>query len=1081
MQHFTTSGINTSPILAINFLRTESEDYFVIPGSVTDETRPAVYGSAAPNSRIDLYDGQHYLGSVVANEAGAWRFQPPSEAPFTGAVSLRAEQSGVSSAAFTFTAGATTTPRAQIKGLYDVDAADQEIQPGNASATLTSDATPMMLITGRPGATVQVLDNGKTLTTLTLDEGGNATWTIAPPLNAGPHDISLSSTDQTVETAPWKINVDAANIINPLSIDDVAFDNVGETGDIRQGTVTDDARPTFSGNAAALQIVTLHDENDRVLGSVQADESGRWSLELPANLSNGAHRVVAKADDQVSESFNFTVQVPVGTPVTMNTYAYDNVAAQGSFRSGGTTDDNRPSFSGTAGAGQVVTIYDEFNRALGTTTANRLGNWSLEIRNELAEGNHKLVAKTSSGSSSAFELTVVSPTALPVTLDQYAYDNVGTKGRFYAGATTDDTRPTFTGTAGPGQLVTVFDENNRALGSVVANRVGNWSIEITQALGNGNHTIVAKTGTQTSASFEFVVSTHTVTPVTLDQTAYDNVKTSGMFGAGGTTDDQRPTFSGTAGVGELVTLYDEKNRSLGSVVAGSDGRWSLEIIRDLQDGHHNVVAKTATQVSGSFELTIATPASTPVVISPSALDNVGENTEFRAGGSTDDNRPTFSGTAGANQLVTLYDENNRPLGSTVADNSGKWSVEIIRELNVGQHSVMAKTATQSSSTFDFTVVAPDFTPVTLSPYAYDNVGTSASIRSGGVTDDDRPSFSGSAAAGQLVTLYDQQNRVLGSTTANRYGNWSLEITTPLNEGPNSVVAMSGSQVSGAFTLTVNTANLTPVTIDNQYYDNVRVPGYVTVGEGTTDDTRPRFTGTGPAGKQVELFDENGRSLGKTVTNTGGIWRLEITKDLHEGVNQVYAKIGNQISQPIEVEVDTHIPTPLSIDSTALDNVGVVKNIVNGNILPTDDDRPTFTGSAPAGETVTLLDQQGRALGSTVADSAGRWELELSTSLNQGLNQVTAQVGSEISNTFVLFVRSSAVFGAMSEESESTFSIESLLQDAQPALFATVAEESIEEVSLDISANDMRVNSESGVAVQTENGWKPDDREELNTF
>ncbi|WP_210081961.1 Ig-like domain-containing protein [Pantoea endophytica] len=982
MQHFTTSGINTSPILAINFLRTESEDYFVIPGSVTDETRPAVYGSAAPNSRIDLYDGQHYLGSVVANEAGAWRFQPPSEAPFNGAVSLRAEQSGVSSAAFTFTAGAITTPRAQIKGLYDVDAADQEIQPGNASATLTSDATPMMLITGRPGATVQVLDNGKTLTTLTLDEGGNATWTIAPPLSAGPHDISLSSTDQTVETAPWKINVDAANIINPLSIDDVAFDNVGETGDIRQGTVTDDARPTFSGNAAALQIVTLHDENDRVLGSVQADESGRWSLELPVNLSNGAHRVVAKSDAQVSESFNFTVQVPVGTPVTMNTYAYDNVAAQGSFRSGGTTDDNRPSFSGTAGAGQVVTIYDEFNRALGTTTANRLGNWSLEIRNELAEGNHKLVAKTSSGSSSAFELTVVSPTALPVTLDQYAYDNVGTKGRFYAGATTDDTRPTFTGTAGPGQLVTLYDENNRALGSVVANRVGNWSIEITQALGNGNHTIVAKTGTQTSASFEFVVSTHTVTPVTLDQTAYDNVETSGMFGAGGTTDDQRPTFSGTAGVGELVTLYDE---------------------------------------------------------------------------------------------------NNRPLGSTVADNSGKWSVEIIRELNVGQHSVVAKTATQSSGTFEFTVVAPDFTPVTLSPYAYDNVGTSASIRSGGVTDDDRPSFSGSAAAGQLVTLYDQQNRVLGSTTANRFGNWSLEITTPLNEGPNSVVAMSGSQVSGAFTLTVNTANLTPVTIDNQYYDNVRVPGYVTVGEGTTDDTRPRFTGTGPAGKQVELFDENGRSLGKTVTNTGGIWRLEITKDLHEGVNQVYAKIGNQFSQPIEVEVDTHIPTPLSIDSTALDNVGVVKNIVNGNILPTDDDRPTFTGSAPAGETVTLLDQQGRALGSTVADSAGRWELELSTSLNQGLNQVTAQVGSEISNTFVLFVRSSSVFGAMSEESESTFSIESLLQDAQPALFATAAEESIEEVSLDISANDMRVNSESGVAVQTENGWKPDDREELNTF
>ncbi|MRT42247.1 hypothetical protein GJV09_13015 [Enterobacteriaceae bacterium RIT702] len=968
--------LNNTKTPIINALRTADNDFFILPGSNSPEYYPVITGTAAPHSLVNIYNGETLIASVMSDNNGQWKHQPDDSLPLYGSVSLRAEQYGVSSTPFTFNAG-TEPARAEIKGLYA--GPDTEIAPGFTSSTETDASTPMMLITGRPGSTVEVRDNGNLLKTLTLDDDGQLSWTVEPALSAGEHSITLTSNEQTVESAAWKIKVTTSSAATKSAVEGIsepevqltmlpyALDDVGRATTITPGSSTDDARPTFIGFTTPNQMVMLYNDKNQIVGSGIANPSGSWLIEPTQDLSDGFNTIFAKAGNQVTAGFELHIQSPASKPVTMSGFAYDNVGTHNYFRSGSTTDDSRPSFGGTAGAGQLVTLYDENGRALGSVITSDSGEWELEISQTLTEGYHSITAKTATQTSGSFELTV--QTAIPVSIDRWAYDNVGDSQSFISGGTTDDDRPTFSGQASPGKLVTLYDENNTTLGSVVADSRGYWQLEITTALSVGQHTVTAKSSATDGATFELNVQPISETPVTIEQYAYDNVGRTGYFFNGATTDDSRPLFRGTAGANQLVTLYDQNGRPLGSVTANHGGVWSLEISQELSDGINNIVAKSGSQTSSIFSVNLMTAANTPVAIDPYAHDNVGTSKRFSSGDTTDDSRPTFSGTAGAGQIVTLYDETNRVLGSVKTASSGYWSLEIKQDLAVGYHTVTAKTATQTSNYFALNVEAP--TPIV-------------------------------------------------------------------------------------------------VTIDERFYDNVGMPGYIVSGQGTTDDTRPYFTGTGPARQLVELFDQDGRSLGKTVTNLAGSWRLEITSDLQEGINSVYAKIAGTYSQPLEVIVDTAIPTPLSIDSTALDNVGMARVIVDGKIYPTDDDRPTFTGTAKAGLLVKIVDANGRELGSIVADKNGEWELELTQPLDQGVNKVTAIAGSETSNTFVLLVRSENVTSrsmSVDDGEGRDIDIANLLHNAEPTLFTSAQAEPLAVNALEITEQDMRVTTDSGMSLE----------------
>ncbi|NWA63450.1 hypothetical protein HX773_21325, partial [Pantoea sp. B9002] len=423
--------------------------------------------------------------------------------------------------------------------------------------------------------------------------------------------------------------------------------------------------------------------------------------EITAELDSGTHAVIARAGTQESSPFRITVEAAADVPVTI-IQAYDNVGTAQYLNNGsGKTDDTRPTFSGTAGAGQLVTLFAG-ETALGSVRANASGRWSLEITAELASGTHVVTASTSSQSSSPFRITVEAAADVPVTIIQ-AYDNVGTAQYLNNGSgKTDDTRPTFSGTAGAGQLVTLF-AGDTALGSVRANASGRWSLEITAELASGTHAVIARAGTQESSPFHITVEVASEVSVTIEN-AYDNVGHEQFLSSGMTTDDMRPTFYGSAAPGHIVTLYAGEI-ALGSVRAGANGRWSLEITTDLNIGDNNVIARSGSHESKAYVINVELPDVASVTIEM-AYDRVGD-TQYISSDSgfiTDDTRPVFFGSADSNQIVTLY-AGDTVLGSVKADYYGGWYLEITTDLPDGFNAIIARTEAGDSAPFTFTVEA----------------------------------------------------------------------------------------------------------------------------------------------------------------------------------------------------------------------------------------------------------------------------------------------------------------------------------------------------------------------------------------
>nr|WP_255433293.1 Ig-like domain-containing protein [Pantoea sp. B9002] len=510
---------------------------------------------------------------------------------------------------------------------------------------------------------------------------------------------------------------------------------------------------------------------------------------------------------------------------------------------------------------------------------------------------------------------------------------------------------------------------------------GDWSLEVTANLSSGINSIIARTEFRESATFTVNVETAADVPVTITY-AYDNVGQSQYLYSGrGTTDDTRPTFYGTAGAGQLVTLYSGEN-VLGSVLAGANGSWSLEITTDLNSGYNTITARTEFRESATFDVNVESPADVPITIIE-AYDNVGARQYLESGvGKTDDTRPTFIGRAGAGQLVTLY-SGEVVLGSILADLRGNWSLEITYELPMGEHHVVARTSTQSSSVFDILIELPGYEPVTIER-AFDSLNYQDLENGIGETFDTRPTFTGRAGAGQIVTLYDGEI-VLGSVQANSTGRWSLEISTELTGGANAVIARTENRESDAFFVNVIAPDQVPVSISHGYDDVGEYQGAISH-HSTSDDVRPSFTGFAGANQIVTLYTGD-LVLGSVQANYRGVWVMEIDSDLVPGSHAIIAKTVSQQSAEFVLHIEAAQP-PVEPEIPVSETSPVVKPVIaemrdplNGELLQegsTSRTTPIFSGiAAPFAEITLTFNLPGNTQGSLIlqvltANENGEW-------------------------------------------------------------------------------------------------------------
>ena len=157
-------------------------------------------------------------------------------------------------------------------------------------------------------------------------------------------------------------------------------------------------------------------------------------------------------------------------------------------------------------------------------------------------------------------------------------------------------------------------------------------------------------------------------------------------------------------------------------------------------------------------------------------------------------------------------------------------------------------------------------------------------------------------------------------------------------------------------------------------DNIgSVTGPIPAG-GSTDDSRPEFTGRGTPGNTIEIWDGSTK-LGETKVKDDGSWSFTPQKALTTGKHTIYPierdTDGNKSAagEAIDFTLDLTAPAKGTI-ADIIDNVGSKRgSIASGE--STDDTTPSLVGRGEPGSIVEIwLD--GKRIGTAAVTASGDW-------------------------------------------------------------------------------------------------------------
>ncbi|EOZ1388396.1 Ig-like domain-containing protein [Enterobacter hormaechei] len=1010
-------------------------------GDTTDDQSPTLSGEAEPGSVVDIYDNDEKIGSVIVDDEGKWSYTPDKpldkgDHEITTTVTDPSGNTSEPSPGISFTVDPDPNQVTVGEVVDDQGPIVGNLKPG----TVTDDVRPELSGKGKPGSTVTIKDGDDVLGSTVVDPDGNWTFTPEQDLADGNHSLTVVSKDPAgneVTSPSFDITVDATAPEKPVL--GSATDDVGTIrGDLSNGSTTDDANPTFNGSAEPGSRVDIYDNGEHI-GSTIADDKGAWQFTPTTPLPEGEHHITTTATDEAGntgpESDDFVLVTdytpPVATGDVLNiTSVMDDVGGrQGNVASGEITDDSKPVINGIGEAGSTVFVYStdaNGKHLLGSAVVNSEGTWTLALDTPLVEGLNQLTLETQdavgnrvAGEAPSYDITVLIPVSTEPSINSVVDNAEPHVGPMQKGETTNDTTPTLSGSAAPGDVVSILD-NGKVIGTVKADSSGKWSFTPDTALADGQHTFTvtatdAAGNARTSGTFPIVIDTAAPSPAE-NIVINDNVgDKQGPVGDGDTTDDQSPTLSGEAEPGSVVDIYDNDEK-IGSVIVDDEGKWSYTPDKPLAKGDHEITT-TVTDPSGNTSepspgISFTVDPDPNQVTVGEVVDDQGPIVgNLRPGNVTDDARPELGGKGKPGSTVTIMDGDD-VLGSTVVDPDGNWTFTPEQDLADGDHSltVISKDPAGNdvtSPSFDISVdtVAPEKPVVGL---ATDDVGSSrGDLSSGSTTDDANPTFKGSAEPGSRVDIYDN-GELIGSTVVDENGGWQFTPTTALPEGEHHITTTAtdkagntGPESDDFVLITDYTAPDASKVAITEVYDDVNTAGVIASGE-ETDDNRPLIKGTGAEpGNTITVYNGD-KVIGTAKVQADGTWSLEPTTPLPDGRYTLTAKetdgVGNVSGPSGEyiINVATVPPQAPTLDTVYDDVAPHADYLQKGDV--TNDTTPTLSGSSGvAGGTISIYDN-GRLIGTATVGSNGSWSFTPDTALADGSHSFTATVTDGVGRT-----------------------------------------------------------------------------------
>lgn len=244
---------------------------------------------------------------------------------------------------------------------------------------------------------------------------------------------------------------------------------------------------SISGTAEPGSAITIATPDGKPLGSGKADGEGHFTLPLVPAQTNGEQVTVTATDSANNVSPPTTAQAPdiTAPDKPIITQVLDDVESfTGPLVNGQTTNDNRPTLSGTAEAGARVEVFDN-GVSLGLATLQPNGARTFTPSQNLGEGAHRLTviatdAKGNASQAASFDPVVDTQSPQQPVITFITDDAPGILGSVAHLGLTNDSTPTINGTGEPGSTVHLY-QNGARIADIIVGNSGVWSYAYTTA------------------------------------------------------------------------------------------------------------------------------------------------------------------------------------------------------------------------------------------------------------------------------------------------------------------------------------------------------------------------------------------------------------------------------------------------------------------------------------------------------------------------------------------------------------------------------------------------------------------------
>nr|WP_278186363.1 Ig-like domain-containing protein [Lactococcus garvieae] len=637
-----------------------------ITGNSTDGY--VVTGTAEAGSKVEIKDSTGaVIGSATADGSGNYSVSLP------GSVGANADITATATDA----AGNVSTPTA---GKTPADA-DTTAPDAPVISSVTGNSTDGYTVTGtaEAGSKVEIKDStGAVIGSATADGSGN--YSVSLPGSVGANaDITATATDA------------AGNVSTPTSgktpddADTTAPDAPVITG--ITGNSTDGY--TVTGTAEPGSKVEIKDSTGAVIGSVTADGSGNYSVNLPGSVGANAD-ITATATDAAGNVSNPTSGK---TPADVDTTAPDAPVITGI--TGNSTDGYV--VKGTAEPGSKVEIKDSTGAVIGSATADGSGNYSVSLPGSVGPNANITVTATDAAGN------VSNPTTGKTPADPK--DTTAPDAATITNVTGNSTKGyVVTGKTEAGYTVEIKDGSGKVIGSAKADGSGNYSVTLPKGSIGANAAITA---TAIDAADNVSTPTTGKTPADpKDTTAPDAPTITNVTG----NSTKGYVVTGKTEAGYTVEIKDGSGKVIGSAKADSSGNYSVTLPKGSIGAN---AALTATAIDAAGNVSAPTPGKTPADPKDTTVPDSPKVTDVTK---NPDGGYDVGGTAEPGSTVTITDGNGNVVGSGKTDDSGHFHVTLPAG-SVKPGDILNITATDAagneSAPSHFQIPANTFVPVTF--------------------------------------------------------------------------------------------------------------------------------------------------------------------------------------------------------------------------------------------------------------------------------------------------------------------------------------------------------------------------------